>query len=489
MTMGTEPRSSTTCLRCGRVGPESRYCPDCGARLAASAADLVDGRYALGELLGGGSYGRVYRATDVFLGRPAAIKIPSGVTSEPEIDRFRREAASLAAIRSEHVVQVYSFGPRIGGVYFAMELVEGPTLAKVIADHKAADGQVPLRRALKLLRDIAAGIAAIHAAGFVHRDIKPHNVVIERLTGRAVIVDFGLALTTDQASAADQVAGTALYMAPEVLAPDAFGGPDGRADQYAFGCLAYEVLTGRLPIYAATVGDLAYRQISKAPAHPSSLVPRLAPLDAILLRMLAKLPEHRFGTMDEVGAALESVTAELFPKEPLLPSDALELELELDPPSTVLVPAEREEPRQGRPPCRPRRVLVVDDDPAFRKYAGRAVEMALCDLPVQIKLVRSGSHALLDAREKTPDLLILDWDMPGLNGVETLSRLRESARASGVRVLVVSGHLPRGERWRFEVLGVQDFLEKPVEFASFLEVVSGIAERERWLDPVLPRDR
>jgi serine/threonine protein kinase len=208
----------TACPKCGFGSLESaRVCPRCGApRSSLDPALIIDGRYRVESELGRGGMGVVYVARDAWLDRPVALKViaASWASDARATDRFQKEAKALASVRSQHVVQVYAFGPHEGSYFFAMEYVHGRSLRAIIAEHKQHNATIPVHRTLAILSQIANGISAVHAAGIIHRDVKPANIVIEDDTGRPVLVDFGLASPGDDPSQAIAM-GTPQYMAPE----------------------------------------------------------------------------------------------------------------------------------------------------------------------------------------------------------------------------------------------------------------------------------
>jgi serine/threonine-protein kinase len=198
---------------------------------------MFDGRYAIERELGRGAMGVVHLARDVELDRLVALKVTSAaLDDETAINRFRREAKALASLRHDHVVQVYAAGRNEGRVYFAMEFVDGETLDEILIEHQAHGARIPLFRTLTLLRRIAAGLDAVHAAGLVHRDVKPSNIVVEAGTGRPVLVDFGVVLALRLDSDPDS-GGTPLYMAPEQI--HRLEPVTARTDQYALACTAF----------------------------------------------------------------------------------------------------------------------------------------------------------------------------------------------------------------------------------------------------------
>lgn len=268
------------------------------------ATRLVGGRYLLDDALGRGSFGVVQRARDMHLSRPVALKwLDARESAKPSrVARFRAEAEALAAVRSPYVAQVYDVGVHRGMPYIAMELIEGESLAHRLAELARRGERMPREVALRLLLSIAQGLDAVHGAGFIHRDVTPANVVLERGTLRPVLVDFGLA-RPDHNWESDSLfaAGTPLYAPPEQLLGEAVNGPE--TDLYAWATLAYELLVGSAP-YQGEGMEMVRRKILEEPVAPSAVDAKLAGLDGFFRRALAPHPALRFHTMRDAAWAL-----------------------------------------------------------------------------------------------------------------------------------------------------------------------------------------
>ncbi len=459
------------CTECGLFAPDdAAACARCeGTAFTAEGTPLlVDGRYSLEEQLGHGGMGIVYRARDVWLDRPVAIKLisPKLLQAGDLTAQFRREAATLASVRSEHVVQVYSFGPHEGSFFFAMEYVRGNDLDEIMVEHASHGESLPLARMLTIMQQAAKGLGAVHRAGLIHLDVKPSNIVIEEDTGRPVLVDFGLARWRGQGAQTVKISGTPYYMAPERCGTQVEASAlTPQTDIYSLGCMLFEVLTGKTPFDGSSPYAVLAQHMDAPIPKVSAHAPDLVDFDAVVARAMAKRPGDRYESCDAFAAAIAAVGPKrtLPPAEDTLPSAE---------PTTVPVPLEN----------RVFRVMVVDDDPAFRKLASKAAELALRDVKVEITAVGSGDEALAAAREHPHDLLTLDFDMPGLDGTETLSELRALPHGTHTRVAVVSGSAGPAERWRFAVLGVNEFIAKPVELRDLTEALRRIARRSGWID-------
>src|SRR3984893_740220 len=270
------------------------------------------GPYEILAPLGSGGMGDVYRARDTHLNREVAVKVLSPIFAhDPNLLlRFRREAHVLASLNHPNIVTIYDVGQDGSTVYIAMELVDGKAL-----DEKLAAGAMPTGDVLDIAIQIGAGLAVAHESGIVHRDLKPKNVMI-RKDGLAKILDFGLSKLApgfptsapDGTTAATEqgvILGTIDYMSPE----QASGLPtDFRSDQFSFGSLLYEMITGKRPFHRET-GFQTLAAIREDNAKPvASLIPGVpAALEAIVYRCLAKKPERRYASTQELALELKQI--------------------------------------------------------------------------------------------------------------------------------------------------------------------------------------
>lgn len=269
---------------------------------------------AFGEmvLIGRGASSQVYRAQHPTLGRVVAVKVlPEHLVQETEFrERFRREARMIAALKHPNIIQVYDYGEQGGYYYMVLEYIAGPSLHS----YMATDGPFSLVETLKLARPISAALDYAHAQGLIHRDIKPGNILLDRVASparnafRPVLSDFGIAKEVGGQTSLTQsggVVGTLTYMAPEQIqaSPDA----DIRLDIYAFGVLLYEMLTGRPPFQSRNVGAVIIAHLHQPPPDPREYAPELpAGVVAPLNRALAKKPADRFSTAAALVTALEA---------------------------------------------------------------------------------------------------------------------------------------------------------------------------------------
>ncbi|HWC35622.1 MAG TPA: Stk1 family PASTA domain-containing Ser/Thr kinase [Mycobacteriales bacterium] len=278
----------------------------------ARRKSLIAGRYELGEVIGIGGMAEVHRGRDVRLGRDVAIKLlRKDLARDPAFQaRFRREAQSAASLNSPSIVAVYDTGDGSGGgaptPYIVMEYVEGRTLRDILA----AEGRLLPRRAMEIAAAICTALEQAHAAGIVHRDIKPGNVMITP-SGEVKVMDFGIAraLTSSTATMTQTAAvvGTAHYLSPEQARGEHV---DARSDIYSTGCLLYELLTGAPPFTGETAVAVAYQHVREDPLPPSQVEPDVpAAVDSIVLVAMAKNPANRYATAAEMRADLERALA------------------------------------------------------------------------------------------------------------------------------------------------------------------------------------
>ena len=279
---------------------------------------VIDDRYRVVKRLGSGGMADVYCAEDSQLGRRVALKVLNMRFAEDRgfVERFHREASSAAGLQHPNIVAIFDRGEWDGTYYIAMEFVEGRTLKEVVLEKGLAPPDAAIDITLQILR--AARYA--HKSGIVHRDIKPHNVLIDQ-EGRVRVADFGIARAgTSDMTETGSIMGTAQYISPE----QAQGRPvDARSDLYSIGVVLYELLTGRVPFDAESPVTVALMQVNEPPIPPMEIKPDIPPaLDAIVMRAIEKDPARRFADADEFIAALES--ARQAPQQVIAPPPVVE---------------------------------------------------------------------------------------------------------------------------------------------------------------------
>ncbi|MCA9616230.1 MAG: protein kinase [Myxococcales bacterium] len=388
---------------------------------------VLDGMYRVERVIGRGGMGVVLLATDERLEREVAIKViaPDRMGNAKAHESFLGEARAMASVRHENVVQLYAYGQFEGLPYFVMEYVPGTDLGTWI-DERATRGVSPsIDETLGILDQACRGLGAIHERGVVHADVKPGNVLIGP-SFRVAMTDLGLFRALGERDLSELVVGTPAYIAPEVVYSRA---PvfDPRADVYAVGVIAYEMLTGRMPLPIEDVPSLFDVHSKRVPVIPPSEVrPELpSALDAVVLRALERDVSQRFSTPDELRRAFFRARSELGKRA--LAS----------------------------------RVLVVDDDDDARAMVSETLRFAFPK--AEVTEVRDGAEALAHLERHGASLVVLDLDLPGMNGVELTAALRGIPHLEKVPILVVTGHGGSAD-WRvLQKFGTDGFLVKPVD--------------------------
>jgi serine/threonine-protein kinase len=379
--------------------------------------------YRITGLLGRGGMGVVYRAEHVHLGRPVAFKLLAPGHPPRFRARFLRESRVAASLSHPNIVTVYDAGESDGALWIAMELIEGTDLRKLLRD---AGGQAPADVAA-IAAQIASALDTAHAAGLVHRDVKPANILLEG--EHAWLTDFGLTrrlVSSADITAASDIVGTPDYLAPEQIES---GSPDGRADQYALACVVHHCLAGRPPFERDS--DLAILQ-----AHLKEPPPRLtalradlpADVDDVMGRALAKDPPDRFPSASAFASAL----------------------------ATALGVAAAEQTAAAGSGY----VVVGVGEPSTRAV----IRAALTRGSVDVMEVPDAEVLVTCVAERPPGLVLLDVTLPGLATSEVVRRLRDRA---GEHVPVVAlVERGRDDAWRGAIAaGADDVLLRP--FSAF----------------------
>jgi serine/threonine protein kinase len=381
-------------------------------------------RYVLGAVLGEGGMSHVYEAEDLLLARTVAIKALKA-HSLPSRTMVTQEARALAAVEHPNVVRVHSVYPEASPPFLVMERVRGRALSSLLRN-----GRLPLPEALRIIRQIAAGLDALHAAGLVHGDVKPANVIVDTL-GSARLIDVGLAPFVTRMPS-DEILGTPAYMAPErALGAEIAREDHRRCDVYSLGVVAFELLTGQLPFTAPTPHAVLFCHAYEPAPLASECAPIAKLFDEPLASALAKDPQARPSTCAALADALSA--------------------------------ASRGVDAHGRR----LRVLVADDDHDQRVLL-RAVlgvhlpgaEIVLCD---------SGPSALDALSLEHTSVAVLDLSMPGTSGVELVARVRE--RSPDTAVVIVTGGGSGIERKAARELGVRRFIVKPCEVDELVDAI------------------
>ncbi|GAC1364377.1 MAG: Stk1 family PASTA domain-containing Ser/Thr kinase [Actinomycetota bacterium] len=278
------------------------------------APELIAERYRIAARIGAGAMGEVFRARDIVLGRPVAVKVlPEDLAVRPGfVEKFRAEAQAAARLSHPNAVQVHDWGTSDGMYFMVMEYVRGRTLREVVTTR----GVLQPAQAALITAQVLAALEAAHASGLVHRDIKPENVLVTA-EGTAKVSDFGIAHMMEESAGtgerAGELAGTAAYVSPEQIRGEAV---DGRADLYSVGCMLYELLCGAPP-FEGNVAHVLHQHLSARVPAPSIEAPAAAPLDGVVLRSTDPSPSGRYASAAAMRQDLQEAAAALPAAPPL----------------------------------------------------------------------------------------------------------------------------------------------------------------------------
>jgi putative two-component system response regulator len=399
---------------------------------------LVDG-FALGQYrivapIGRGGMATVYRAHHGALDRDVAIKVLPDFFAEEESYRlrFQQEARSVARLKHSNILNVFDYGQEDGVTYLVLELVEGGTLGERLGS------PMELEHVVRLLRPIANALDHAHSQNILHRDIKPSNILIQK-DGTPVLADFGLATmvgSTQRLTASGTVLGTPEYMSPEQAAGEALG---PASDQYSLAIVAYEMLTGRVPFQADTPVAVLLSHMSQAMPPTRELEGKLSGhLEEALRRGLAKAPSDRYPNATEFVAALTPA---------------------------AWTGGSRPNPNAVRATRRgAQSVLVVDDGAANREL----IEACLAEVDCMIRMAEDGPAALRMIASASPDLILLDVQMPGMDGYEVCRRVKANSANRLIPVVMITALDRTDDRVKALDAGADDFMSKPVERAELV---------------------
>ncbi len=277
-----------------------------GNNVGGGEGRVLNGRYQLIGVVGGGGMAQVYKARDNILGRVVAVKVLRDQYARDEqfVARFKREAQAAANLAHPNIVNVYDVGQDGDCYYIVMENIVGESLKELIT----RSAPLPVDTAVSIAAQILAGLEYAHRSGLIHRDIKPQNVLITN-QGGVKVTDFGIAKSVSDLglTEAGQALGTVHYFSPEQAKGERVV---PQSDIYAVGVSLYEMVTGKLPFESDTAIGLAYKHISEIPKPPSRLNPNIPPrLEAIIMKALAKDPSQRFTSAAEMERALRNLEA------------------------------------------------------------------------------------------------------------------------------------------------------------------------------------
>ena len=408
----------------------------------------IDGRYEIVERLGSGAMGVVFRAKDVFLDRPVALKLVDPQLAQgAAAEEFVKEARALAQVRHANVVQVYAYGIHDHTPFFAMEFVDGTNLDDILETHASDGTRMDQVRALEIIAAVGRGLDAVHAQSLVHRDVKPSNVMLEHGTGRPVLVDFGLARKKSSSSPTMSLTGgTPQYLSPE-QARDADGTLTTRAsDLYSLACSAFEMLTGS-PVFLGDIYEVMRAHAEDAATLPSSLDEELGVFDRVFARALAKSPEYRHESCAQFVAELEAAAAALR--------------------GPASIKRFSKPPRSNRPDAL--RLYVYEPDEALARRITAVADRALSTPNVGTFTAASD---LVSAFERLPaDVIIIDDEHSASPTMTVVNAVRKLRGGDVCHMVVLSRNYGSTA---LAALGVRE-LPKPVSMQVLESVLGKIA--------------
>jgi serine/threonine-protein kinase len=415
------------------TGPETT--PPGEPRTTFQVGELVGDNYEVRALLGAGGMGEVYEVHDRLLNRRVAIKVVHpGIAA----DYLLREGRALAAIHHPGIVTVHTMGVHRDVAFLVMERVRGLSLDRMIDDRRARGERFAVLEALDLIIATADALSVVHKAGLAHRDVKPGNVMLAP-GGRVVLMDFGLVLLDADRAGHRSVAGSLQYMAPEALTGDLAEGAGHLVDVYALGVLAYELLTGMVPFDGEEALDL-YKAKIKTP-----------------------LP-HAREMRSDVPASLDALVAQL------MSADASERPQGAEAALWQLRSLRSRIGTEGAP--RPFSVLIVDDDPDIRDAMALFVRAAAPD--AEVEMTSEGRQAIRSVRRRVPDLLLLDLDLPDINGIEVCMLLRGMDLGDACMIVSISGRATKADVELLQMLGVQSLEKGPALMGELVALVQRV---------------
>jgi serine/threonine-protein kinase len=400
-----------------------------------SIGETVADTYEIRAMLGAGGMGEVYEAHDRVLNRRVALKV---IRPNIPAEYLLREGRALAAIHHPGVVAVHAMGWHRDISFLVLERVLGLSLDRMLDDRRARGERFAIGEALDLLVAIADTLSVVHRAGLAHRDVKPGNVMMAP-GGRVVLMDFGLVLPHADRAGHRSVAGSLQYMAPEALTGEVAEGAANLGDVYALGVVAYELLCGLDPFEGSEALEL-YRAKMRLPLprvsdHRSEVPPAL---DDFITQLMAPDAHERPQGAEAALWQLRSLRASV---------------------------AEGAAPRRFS-------VLVVDDDEDMCAALSLYVRSAVPD--ADIERTGEGRQAVRSVRRRVPDLLLVDLDLPDINGVEVCMLLRGMDLGHSCMIVSVSGRATRADVELLQQLGVRSLEKGPRLMAELVALIQGM---------------
>lgn len=463
---------SKKCPVCSKIYPETeRTCPQDSSPLEIMTGDslvgeILGGSYQVLSVLGIGGSSQVYKAKHVFLGRAVAIKVlhASQVCNEEQIRRFLQESRTVSSLHHENIVNLYDFGLTDDGrPFLVMDYLEGTSLFEMIRE----SGSIEPMRAIHIFKQVCEALDHAHKKGVVHRDIKPGNIVLQDVEDRkdvVKLVDFGLvklmswaALDVFHHTQQGIVCGSPRYMSPEQCA-DKF--IDARSDIYSLGASLYEALCGDPPFLGDSVAVLMMKHLSEIPRQlievaPDKKIPK--ELNDIVMKTLEKDPDKRQQSMSELIHDFEILTGTRKEK-----------------PAPSATPHHRDKTS----------ILVVDDDEVSLLACAMAINMQ-SDFEI-VGVAINGELAVQKVQELNPDVVVMDLELPVINGADAARLIREARPET--KVLIMSSHTDRSEVLNAFTKGAMGYVIKSLPGERFFSSIRTVALGSFWIDDGLDDD-
>jgi CheY-like chemotaxis protein/predicted Ser/Thr protein kinase len=423
-------------------------------------------RYRWLGTLGHGGVGTVFKALDTELDEVVAIKVLSPNIERDEqalLARFKREIQLNRKIKHPNVARMYDYGVSGDYPYITMEYVDGKDLWDLVEERK----RIPPAEAVPILRQIVRGTGAIHRLGILHRDLKSQNVIVDA-AGAVAILDFGLARGEyDQSlTLASMLLGTPQYMSPEQALGEEL---DVRSDIYSIGIIAFEMLTGAVPFWADSPVAIAMKHVTDPIPDRLDRFPDVSPaLKAIVLRSLEKAKENRFASTDDLEtelALLEQAPRQQRDSAVLRVSGEDEIIAALENAFNSIVLPKPAAPVEVRAaggavsptvPVVPIVLVVQDDVPELLKTA-----TAVCSVGCRTLEARNGQEALEALLKSTVHLVLMDVDLPRIDGFDVTRIVKSQPALASLPVLLTTGRFDRGQLAFAVQSGATDLLQRP----------------------------
>ncbi len=404
---------------------------------------IFNGRYRIDGKVGDGGMAVVYRGWDTVLNRVVAVKVlrEQYASNMQFLRRFQREAQSVARLAHPNIVSVYDVG-RDGETWFiVMELIDGADLAAFIRER----APFTVAATTEIMAQVMSALDYAHMRGLVHRDLKPHNILIDS-RGTAKVVDFGIAKDVNDVAITDlgTLLGTVAYISPEQATGVSI---TTASDIYSAGVIVYEMLTGRLPFTGTTGVSVAIQHVHNAPPPPTIFNVKIPhAVETVVLKAMAKVPECRYLSGAELVAALRRAATEL-PSAPASQSGG----------GIATAPRSPETSAVPVMPKTPIRVLVVEDEADIR----RLIEIKLKASGFAVLTAADGKEGIAKALDERPEIMLCDVMMPGKDGYAVVREVRQRLGENAPVILMLTARGEQADMVRGLNSGADDYIVKP----------------------------